>query len=441
MYFANSLDDLKSFLAQAKAGFVIDKISLGDMPDWVLRDGALSHKSGGFFSLVGVAPTDRPAEQKLMLYQPQSALTGLLTTVQQGERFYLLQARAEPGNCGIAQFGPTIQSTPANYLRLHGGNTSPYVDWFTTFKPSISVMHDSMQLDLGERYLFKSKRLLVVHCPPNVPLAQGFIWVPARLLAQATCEPTFLNTDLRSLINVCGWCDEDPQGLHPLAEWVRHSLQQNTRPEKFAEIATGMAVGPQHYRFVPLDQLSGWQLSDAGLRELQLQQGFDVEYYRVEAVGREVRSWSQPLINSHSIGLVALACRVNNGTFECAVRLAAETGLQNGRALLPTLMRYPGEPKSGKSLSGQRLVQTTESDEGGRFYQDASVYEVVMTDSPLANGDPSLIWLSVSELRAILRQSNMCSIQLRGVASLLLGTAHASFAQTMEQELPNRDAA
>lgn len=421
MYFANSLHDLKSFLAQAKAGFVIENISLDQMPDWALRDGALSHKSGGFFSLVGVVSTAQPAAQKVMLYQPQSALTGLLTTVHQGERFYMLQARAEPGNCGIAQFGPTIQSTPANYLRLHGGNTSPYVDWFTTFKPSISVLHDSMQLDLGERYLFKSKRLLVVHCPPDVQLDPGFVWVPARLLARATRETTFLNTDLRSLINVCDWCDEDPQGLQPLAELVRQSSRQKPRPEKCTELADYMRVGPQRYRFLPLDQLTGWQLSDTGLRELQGNQGFDVEYCRVEARGREVRSWSQPLINSRSTGRVALACRVHQGRFECGVRVAAETGLQSGCALLPTLLRYPGEPDPGQCLSGQRLVQTIESDEGGRFYQDASVYELVLTDSSLTEADPSLVWLTVSELRAMLRQSNACTIQLRGVASLLLG--------------------
>lgn len=426
MYFANGADDLKSFLAQAKVGFVIEKITLSQMPDWVLRDGALSHKSGGFFSLVGVAASDRPAEQKLMMYQPQSALTGLLTTVHLGERFYLLQARAEPGNCGIAQYGPTIQSTPANYLRLHGGNTSPYVDWFTTFKPSISVLHDSMQLDLGERYLFKSKRLLVVQCPPDVPLAPGFIWVPAQLLAQATVESTFLNTDLRSLINVCSWGEEDAQGLHPLAEQVRKSLQQKPRPEKFAEISAAFNAVPQQFQFMPLDRLAGWRLTDTGLSEVQVRQGFEVGYYRVEAHGREVRSWSQPLINSRSTGLVALACRVLNGTLECAVRVAAETGLQTGRALLPTLLQYPGDPAAATSLTGQRLVQTTESDEGGRFYQDASEYELVLTDSPLAETDSSLVWLTVSELRVMLRQSNLCSIQLRGVASLLLGASDES---------------
>ena len=416
--FANHLDALKRFLQQATVGFEITRISLDQMPDWGLQDGALSHRSGGFFSIAGVQVG--PDNCKLMLYQPQSALTGLLTTINQGQRFYLLQARAEPGNCGIAQFGPTIQSTPANYLRLHGGKTSPYVDWFTTFKPSISVLHDSMQLDLGERYLFKSKRLLVVQCPPDLPVVEGFIWVNANLLGQAVAESTFVNTDLRSLVNVCAWGDDDPLGLQSAEALVRASVALPPRPEKMAQVFGQAGQGPPRYRFVPLAHLPGWHLSEMGLHETSEKQGFAVEYYAVQAQGREVQRWSQPLINSCTEGWVALACRVYNGVLECAVRLAAETGLQTGYALQPTRLRYPGVSSRLPSLPGQRLVRTTESDEGGRFYQDASVYELVMTEPAALADEPDLIWLTVSELRAVLHRSNLCSIQLRGVVSLLL---------------------
>ena len=65
-----------------------------------------------------------------MLYQPQGAINGMLTRRIDGERQFLFQARAEPGNVGEVQFGPTLQSTPANYLQFHGGRTSDFFPHF-----------------------------------------------------------------------------------------------------------------------------------------------------------------------------------------------------------------------------------------------------------------------------------------------------------------------
>lgn len=188
---AVSTAELKDFLAESKIGFVVAPIDLRDMTTWHFFEGALSHKSGGFFSVAGVQFEAQPGRQAIFLYQPQSALTGLLTCMIGGRRHFLLQARAEPGNVAQAQFGPTVQSTPANYLRAHGGKASPYIEWFTTYQSQIQVLHDSMQLDYGERYLFKSKRLIVAQCDPTIPVQDGFIWVPADLMNALVAESNF----------------------------------------------------------------------------------------------------------------------------------------------------------------------------------------------------------------------------------------------------------
>jgi oxidase EvaA len=421
MFYADNMKSLESFLDEAKQGFVVEKISLDQLPDWSFQDGALSHRTGGFFSVAGIKPDQPSDDERVLLYQPQSAITGLLTSICNGERYFLLQARAEPGTLCMAQFGPTIQSTPANYLRLHGGMASPYVDWFTTFKPTVRVLHDSMQLDLGERYLFKSKRLIVAECAIDVKVSPGFIWAPARLITQALGKSAFFNIDLRSLLNVCPWDVIGTHDLSPASDIVRKSLACAPRPAVFSQLLHAINGRPLPYRFMNIQSLVGWDITDVGLYDRRGQQGFDVEYFYVEARGREVRAWGQPLINSRSEGLASLSCRVNNGILEILVRIGRELGLQTGKALLPTLLQYPGRAHTPARQAEHFLMRTTESDEGGRFFCDASVYQLILEDTCQTEVEPDLMWVSVSELKHLLEHSNLCSIQLRGLASLLLG--------------------
>jgi len=172
------------------------------------------------------------------------------------------------------------------------------------------------------------------------------------------------------------------------------------------------------YHFCDLEQMDNWSISDGGIRELDQRQGFDIGYFYVEARGREVAAWSQPLVNSRTDGHASLACRLEGDCLEVLVRIDSEPGLQTGKALLPSYLRYPGATSDQRPPLGKAIMQTTESDEGGRFYCDASRYEIVM-----ASGDDEAegVWLRVSELKWLLANSNLCSIQLRGLASMLLG--------------------
>lgn len=421
MPIANSLQLMQDFLDESRLGFVIEPIGLERMPSWKIADGALSHTSRGFFNVVGVVfDGDRGTapQEALYLYQPQSAINGLLTCRIDGQRHFLLQARAEPGNLGQAQYGPTLQSTPANYLRAHGGKATPYIDLFTTYTPGITILHDSMQLDLGRRYLFKSKRVIVAECAADLPLEEGFIWVPAAVINQAVALPTFLNTDLRALFGVLDWDAPAAGELGPLTAEVAASLAAPPRPEVLARVAEALHGRLARYRFRDIARLDGWEITDRGIRERIANQGFEVGYFHVEARRREVASWQQPLIDSRSRGQATLLCRIADGRLEVLVEAAAEPGLQTGKALLPSHLRYPGAPPEVAAPPGKVVLQTIESDEGGRFHCDASTYEIVLAPSGERSDG---IWLRISELKRLLASSNLCTIQLRCLASFLLG--------------------
>lgn len=418
MHVARTAADLERMLAASRAGFRVERVPAAAAEDWSLVDGALQHRSRGFFSVCGLR---RGAEEFVLLHQPQGAVTGLVAARIDGEYCVLLQARAEPGCLGEAQFGPTVQSTPANYLRLHGGRPTPFVESFISFSPGTTLVDQTTQLDLGSRYVFKSKQSLLVETREPREPAPPYVWASNAAIREAVRRSACLNIDLRSLLAIAGWGDDDRTGLGPAEERVLRSARAPIRPEAVGGLAARLtAATGGSPAFVPLPSLDHWVSDADGWRERAPRQGFEINYYAVTAGFREKAAWVQPLVNSLGEGEVVLACRERDGFLEVHVRAAEEVGLATSVALQPSYLRYPGEdrPPPDWLRDAVPVSETTESDEGGRFFRDVSRYRVVAV---AAAGPADGAWLRLSELKLFLRMSNVCTIQLRGVASQLLG--------------------
>lgn len=427
---AVTLDDLRSRLATAAHGFSCDRITMREAVEWRLHEGVISHVSGGYFSVVGVDRLATEEPPQVLLFQPQSAFNGLLVDDINGELHVLLQTRVEPGNVGIAQFGPTVQSTPANYSRVHGGRATPYLEYFHRTVPGLRVIGDWTELDLGGRYLFKNKRLVCVAPPGRVTAAENFVWAPARVMAAALRESAFCNTDLRSLLAVMPWdqwpaTDRDTD----LGLAAHASLAMPVRADAIGRILGAIGRGARSANIVPLEALAHWHVTDEGLFEQPPhRQGFDVGFYRVHAPTREVHTWTQPLVKSRSTGCVVLALAITDGALHVLVQVRGESGLSTGAAVFPSHVAPPGHPRTAADNATYEALQecrvatvstTVESDEGGRFFQDESTFEVFVTDEAADLGE-HFHWLRLSELKCLLSLSNTCALQLRCIASVLL---------------------
>jgi len=418
MPIARTADDLERVLAAARTGFSVAQVPMAAAADWSVIDGALQHRSRGFFSVCGVHAA---GDDFLLLHQPQGAVTGLLAARIAGEHAVLLQARAEPGCLGAAQFGPTVQSTPANSMRLHGGRTPPYVEQFIAFAAGTALVDQTTQLDLGARYVFKTKQSLLVETAAPPEPEPAYVWATGAALREAVGRSAFLNIDLRSILAIADWEEDGRSGIGPRSARVMRSVRAPVRPALIGDLLARLAGGSRgRPAFVPLATLPNWTADAHGWREREPRQGFAVNFYAVEAAFREKAGWVQPLVNSAGPGEVVLACREHEGLLEVFVRAAAEVGLATGVALQPSFLRYPGAAEPPPDWLGDAVVvaETTESDEGGRFFQDASRYRVVMVGE---RGPADGAWLRLSELKFFLRTSCSCTIQLRGVVSHLLG--------------------
>ena len=407
-----SSNDLKAFLEEtcSLAQFKIEKINFSDQHQWHFQNGALSHKSGGFFNVVGIENI-KSKNQQLIYYQPQSALTGLAIHNTGSQLLILLQARIEPGNTNISQFGPTIQSTSANYMRLHGGDKTSYVEFFRNFHPEVIPLGNSLQFDLGQRYFQKNKIHSYLELNNIIHTSKNMAWVSIDILKEALYNDNFLNTDLRSLVGIFDWdlyLENKSHNAHNPQSFFMQDYQD--QPEK------------GEWRFTKLENLKGWSVQDDGIIDTS-DSGIWVDMHNVYSANREVQNWQQPLLHCSTQGRIILLVRKKSNSFEFLLSFKSEFGISGGLAVFPTYVIYPGENSDGGSPINidnySVLAETVQSEEGGRFYKNENVYQVLLVDETIEI-KPYQKWIAVDDFKSILKSSCNASLQLRCIASLVL---------------------
>jgi hypothetical protein len=98
-------------------------------------------------------------------------------------------------------------------------------------------------------------------------------------------------------------------------------------------------------------------------------------------------------------------------------------------AVYPSFVVYPGEKeidsmsiidKIGKGGEIKKYSSTLISDEGGRFFHDISNYEIYSASKEYLIKNPKFHWVNLSELKCLISFSNLVSIQLRAITTLIL---------------------
>lgn len=407
-----TLEELKNTLYRIldSSDFQLTRVNFDQQEDWEINNGALCHKSKGFFCITGLKDADLQKEY-LILFQPQSAFTGILITVIDNEIFLLVQARIEPGNTGIIQLGPTVQSTPANFLRLHGGKSTPYLDLLYGINNNVISFNSTNHLDLGKTYYQKTKWLNYALVNDLVETEGSFVWAPLKVLAEAAEEDYLLNTDLRSLLAVYDWdylINPEINLNYEISNILKHFLLK----KDFIKC---------HNNFVQIDKSNKFRITNHGIFSKE-EDALEIGMYKVKTKHREVNHWFQPLWGAKSKGLVLLLCRTdeNKLDFEYLLSVKKEIGISGHYSIAPSYLIYPNEHVSSElNQVGQTLYKYTQSDEGGRFINHEYLFRIaeVHKDIPITEHQ---FWVSSEELKKILSMSNLASIQLRNICSVLI---------------------
>jgi len=209
-FYKSSLQEIFQWIDNRKAvnHFMIKRMPLNSLKEWSMdRDGSFSHEHGRFFRVIGLTVESNTREVSAwgqpILDNPGTGIVGLLTTIKNGELFFLMQAKAEFGNRGVIQIGPTVQFTPGNYI----GNVKikrPFL-FEEFYKPGkFRVILQSLQSEEGARFYNEAHLHRILSLPESEQLTipDDFRWIAQSDLDFLINLGDTVNSCARSIISL-----------------------------------------------------------------------------------------------------------------------------------------------------------------------------------------------------------------------------------------------
>ncbi|MBP6901701.1 MAG: NDP-hexose 2,3-dehydratase family protein [Burkholderiaceae bacterium] len=196
---------------------------------------------------------------------------------------------------------------------------------------------------------------------------------------------------------------------------------------------------------LPLDALRNWG-RDASSANVVHASGkfFAIEGIRVSTDWGHVRSWDQPIINQAEIGYLGFMAKKFDGILHVLVQAKIEPGNINVVQISPTLQAtksnytqvHQGKrPRLLEYFNGEKsvklLLDQLQSEQGARFLRkrNRNIIIEIPVDEHIEE-HPDFIWLTIGQIKRLLREDNVVNMDTRTVLS---GIGYGAYsAQTME---------
>jgi len=421
-----------------KAALQVQDIRLSDCPDWLLDNGILRHRTGGFFSVRGLQYSDTPRGNRLIrpyIDQPEVGLLGFIIRQGKDGVEWLLQAKTEPGNFGDTHIAPSVQATRSNYRQLHGGAPTRYLTWFDDPRYFLS---DAANSEQGTRFLMKFNRNAVVAMPADRPIEteedENWQWLGTGVLRDLLGDAHLVNTDARSVIATAPWAL-----LANGDRLFKATALQRSYASSFHDHALPRAdkynALTADWQFLDVNDMPGWRCTEDGIFSPDGEK--EIGFHHISVNGREVSSWCQPLMHDRQKGECVLLTCIENDMLFVYLRKYAEPGFGGRTELGPSLHNaFPLPGKVAASIPQAEPIEICsidQSDEGGRFMKVMTTYKIVHLRGEVPKLNQRFgRWVKLSMLEAIVRQSGTTTNELRSLVSLLLSQkSNESFAQKL----------
>lgn len=427
---------------------VVTDIDVVESTDWMLRNGRLVHRTGGFFSVLAARAGDSSsgALQSVwqpLIDQPEVGLLGFMLRdgpAGNGPEL-LVQAKPEPGNVGLVQLAPSVQATRSNYLRVHGGRPTKHLDRFTS--PHRVELSSSLQSEQGTRFLGKYNRNVTIHVAGDQANSGAELrWCSVVSVQQALGVDFAVNTDARSVLITTPWrrlvqgrdVFDRPGGNEEFRSQL-HSSSLATHNSRAAAELRVLDVARREMLFdvehAPLTSIAGCEDSDQRIHSF----GDDLRIVHVAVTcsHREVESWDQPLLASNVQGDVRLLCQVREGVLQFLFCAAPELGFVERAQFGPTIQSQGGPTLTSHILDerarllgeladgANRQLSVLQSDEGGRFMRCISRYSIdQLAPDVHVPTVPWSAWMHLGTIAELLQIQGVFDNEARSALSLLL---------------------
>jgi oxidase EvaA len=428
----------------------VHRIDFDELVGWSFQPGTgnLAHDSGRFFSIEGVRAqvAEGPIREwtQPIINQPEIGILGILLKEFDGVLHCLMQAKMEPGNINVWQLSPTVQATKSNYTRVHGGSPVPYLDYFRAADPG-QVVADVLQSEQGSWFYRKRNRNIVVETTQDVEVLEGFCWLSIGQLHRLLAIDDLINMDSRTVLSCLpfsglGFAPSGPidqAGPERFATAVVRSVSENGGSLHSAVQVLSWITEVRartEVRTVGLDLAAvvGWTRHQDRISHTS-GAFFDVMAVRVEAGGREVAGWTQPMIEPFGTGLIAFIVQRIGGVVHVLVNARVEPGYLDVIELAPTVQCTPENyrqlPAQAEPPFLAQVLRAPDADirfdamlseEGGRMFRASNRYLIVETpgDQQLQVPD-DFRWVTLHQLVALIRHSHYVNVQARSLTLCL----------------------
>lgn len=405
-------------LLEKESDFTVSFIPFTESKEWILDKNEISHKTGGFFKIIGIKWKN---SYQPLIDQREIGTLGFLMIKNKNRVEFLIQAKIEPGNVNIIQLAPTYQATASNSFRLHGGKKTPFSNLF--LKPKDPIIFESLQSEQGTKFYQKQNKNMLIEVKNKPIQSKYYKWVNIDDLLELLKKDFLINTDARSVLVCSPW--RKIIGRKPFTRYKNAFSEELHKsyyiPPDKTKIDTLIKIIFERRKrlysptIVPLKKLEGWEISNNEIKSIK-KNVYSIKQLKVKTKGREVPEWDQPIVVSKMNQSIILICQLKNEVLQFGFSFQIEPGLHNLIELGPT---YIGDRESRK-IEEEIIISSKQSEEGGRFYQNINNYKIVKVNSNKNKDSSSLIWLTVSEIENLLKLDGIFTNEARSAISLIL---------------------
>ena len=395
----------------------IDKVDLNELIDWDITDlGQIKHESGKFFSVDGYEirlqdPANCTTWQQPAINQNEIGILGFLCCRIAGVLHFLVQAKVEPGNINYLQLSPTVQATRSNYTKVHRGENVKFLSYFF----DNNALIDRLQTEQGGRFFRKLNRNVIVHTNDNITEPANFRWMTLAQIDHFLKSDNKVNMDTRTVLSHLSSIGQ---------KYVDLQLELNFLNNQ--RFVNHVEISPKS-----LYDLTDWRLIEGEITRPD-EKYFKIIGASVQIDGREVSSWSQPMIKPSKVGICGLLIREVENEIQVLVQAKFEFGLVNKVEFSPTVQSLIG----GRQLAVNNLIpfidyftsekknveviyKGMQSEEGGRFFQEENQNQILKVDDTFDHDQKRFRWVEFSKLSSMASMGCIANIQLRNLLLIL----------------------
>lgn len=428
--------------------FKVEQVPLDEMEKWALdvNGDRISHESGRFFHIEGIHVKtnfggDLEWDQPI-INQPEIGFLGFITRVYNGTRYFLMQAKMEPGNINTLQISPSLQATKSNFSQVHKGRRPTFLEYFNGEK-QVKVLVDHLQTEQGARFFRKRNRNIVIEIDEDLDLPDEFCWLTLGEMKALLREDNVLNMDTRSVLSTIPLIEDsvintmEPFDLFDLREKLSHNGKKflksfiakqslNTTDNLLSWYTSQMMKWELEVTKKPLTQLDGWNVNKWAVEGDE--RFFSVIGVNVTAGTREQTHWMQPLLKDPHIGLLVFICQEIDEVLHFLVQAKVEAGNLDLIELAPTVSCSNYEYVKTKKIrpflfdevfdgNSQILYDSLQSEEGGRFFEIQNRNMIVEIPQDKKFDLPfNYAWMTLAQIKEFMRYGKF-NIEARSIIS------------------------